>query len=80
MKRLIANAVILGLVLFGIGVLGFFGLVQTEGQAASVLFLCFFAMIITTMAIPAMVLFGFLLKEIIKMTWGKKKEEKADLG
>ncbi|MBE0596555.1 MAG: hypothetical protein IH614_04735 [Desulfuromonadales bacterium] len=78
MRRLVGNAAILGLVLLGIGLFGFFGISGTEKGAASSLFLCFFALIITTMAVPALVLFVFFLKEIGKMIWGKGKEVDSD--
>lgn len=80
MRTKTANALIVGLVLAGTLFLGNFAAIGKNGDLMPTLFLCFFAVIIAIQVVPAMMLFGYLFKEIFRKSPKKKAEAGARSG
>jgi hypothetical protein len=76
MKTKAANALIVGLVLVGTIFLGNLAGIGKDGELMPTLFLCFFAVIIAIQVVPAMMLFGYLFKELFR----KVPKSKAEAG
>ena len=76
MKTKVANTLIVGLVLAGTILLGNLAAISQEGELMSTLFICFFAVILAIQVVPAMMLFGYLFKELFH----KAPKSKAEAG
>ncbi len=77
MKAKVANSLIIGLVLFGTLFLGSLAGIGTGNAAMPTIFLCFFALIIAIQVVPALMLFGVLVKEVFRRTPKGEREERS---
>lgn len=74
MKSKLANALIVVPILVGTIFLTCLAGLQASGKTISVLFLGFFGLIVVVQVIPALMLFGVLLKEMFHRVRGEDKE------
>ncbi len=79
MTAKIANSLIVGLVVIGTLFLSTMVQAAGSGNLMPVIFLGFFALIIAFQVVPALLLFGTLLKEIFRRVSGRGGEQ-ADSG
>jgi hypothetical protein len=66
MKAKVANSVIVGMVLISTIFLGTLAEIGKGSEVMPTLFLCFFAIILAIQVVPALMLFGVLLREIFR--------------
>ena len=77
MKAKVAYSLIVGLILAGTIYLGTLAGIGRSSDAMSMLFLGFFALIIALQAVPAVLLFRYLMREICRRGPTEKEEAGA---
>ncbi|MFA5514997.1 MAG: hypothetical protein WDA20_01800 [Desulfuromonadales bacterium] len=75
MKAKIVNSLIVGLVVIGTVFLGPMVAADGSGNLMPTLFLGFFAVIIALQVVPALLLFGAMLREIFRRVSGREGEQ-----
>ncbi len=68
MKAKIANSLIVGMVVLVTVFLGSLAKFGADSEMLPTLFLCFFALLIAIQVVPALMLFGVMVKEIFRRT------------
>jgi hypothetical protein len=77
MKAKVANSLIVGMVVIVTVFLGSLAKFGTNSEMLPTLFLCFFALLIAIQVVPALMLFGVMVKEIFRRTPRGEREGRS---